>query len=105
MKRILSISSSRADIGILTPVWQALAGESDVDLHVLLTGMHQAKDNEIPVLPAGVTLHSGGSDMGGGDDPAPAAKALANIVTDTGVLLARIKPDLLIVIGDRLDMR
>jgi UDP-hydrolysing UDP-N-acetyl-D-glucosamine 2-epimerase len=104
MSRILSVSSSRADIGALAPVWRALAAISNVDLHVFLTGMHRVDDSMArAALPEGVTLHSGGADLGGAS-PAKAATAMARIETDTGALLADIRPDIVLVMGDRLDM-
>ncbi len=43
--RILSISSSRADVGILAPVWRAVVQDPDTALCVLLTGMHVVDDS------------------------------------------------------------
>jgi UDP-hydrolysing UDP-N-acetyl-D-glucosamine 2-epimerase len=104
VSRILSVSSSRADIGALAPVWRALVAAPGVDLHVFLTGMHIADDTAArAALPAAVTAHSGGADLGGGS-PATAAAAMARIEADTGALLAEIRPDLVLVMGDRLDM-
>ncbi len=39
--RVLSVSTSRADVGILAPVWQALADDYRMELHVLLSGAHE----------------------------------------------------------------
>ena len=104
MSRILSVSSSRADIGALAPVWRALAAAPEVDLHVFLTGMHMADDAAArAALPSGVTSHSGGADLGGGS-PAMAASAMARIEADAGALCANVRPDLVLVMGDRLDM-
>jgi UDP-hydrolysing UDP-N-acetyl-D-glucosamine 2-epimerase len=103
-RRLLSVSSSRADVGILTPVWQALSAADGIDLHVLFTGMHRAADGPLPDLPKGATGHTGGEDMGGGADPAAAAAAMAASAAASGELCAELEPDLLLVIGDRLDM-
>ena len=43
--KLLSISSSRADMSIFRPIWQALKEDGTVDHHILLTGMHQAQAN------------------------------------------------------------
>lgn len=102
IRRILSVSSSRADAGILAPVWQALAGDSRFELHVLLTGMHRAAGAMVPEIPAGAVRHVGGRDIGGSN--LEAAEAMVEIARATGQLCAEINPDLLIVIGDRLDM-
>lgn len=104
MSRILSVSSSRADLGALVPVWQVLAATPGIELHVFLTGMHMADDSAArAALPPGTIRHSGGADLGG-TTPAIAAAAMARIEADAGRLLADIRPDLVLVMGDRLDM-
>ncbi len=102
MRRILSVSSSRADVGILSPVWDVLANEQGLDLHVLLTGMHMAATGDVAV-PAETTVHRAGKDLGGqgGYD---AAAAMASITEDTGRVCADTEPDVVLVIVDRLDM-
>ena len=102
--RVLSVSSGRADVGILAPVWRALAGRADVELHVMLTGAHVSDDSAArAVLPRGATGHTEGADMGGRDGLA-ASEAMARIADAAGRLGARIAPDRALVMGDRLDM-
>lgn len=102
MPRILSISSSRADVGILLPVWRALAADSGCELHVLLTGMHAASASAA-IVPPGVAVHRGGADLGGAA-PEGAAAAMASILAHAGGVYADVRPDAVLVIGDRLDM-
>lgn len=102
--KVLSVSSGRADVGILAPVWRALAARADVELHVMLTGAHVSDDSAArAVLPRGVTGHTEGADMGGRDGLA-ASDAMARIADAAGRLAARIAPDRALVMGDRLDM-
>lgn len=104
MTRVLSVSSSRADVGSLAPVWRALGAKPDIDLHVFLTGMHVADDEAARAVTTGeATVHSGGADLGGAS-PETATSAMARIHADTGMLLAEIGPDIVLVMGDRLDM-
>lgn len=104
MTRVLSVSSSRADVGILAPVWQALAADPSVELHVLLTGMHVPDDSAArAALPGKVIVHTGGADMGG-DTAAAAGAAMAAILAAASRVCAAIAPDVMVVIGDRLDM-
>jgi UDP-hydrolysing UDP-N-acetyl-D-glucosamine 2-epimerase len=102
MPRILSISSSRADVGILLPVWRALSASAGCELHVLLTGMHAPSTSKIAV-PPGVRVHRGGADLGGAA-PENAAAAMASILSHAGRVFAEVRPDAVLVIGDRLDM-
>lgn len=102
--RVISVSSGRADVGILTPVWDALAARQGIDLHVFLTGMHEAAGAPaVTTIPEGVEVHRGGRDIGG-DAPLTAATAMAEIGTASGVLYDRLDADLLFLVGDRLDM-
>jgi UDP-hydrolysing UDP-N-acetyl-D-glucosamine 2-epimerase len=101
---VLSISSSRADVTILSSVWQSLAARADCALHVLLTGMHMAANAPaVTGLPLGAAVHRGGADLGGKGD-AKAAAAMAEITRATGDVCANIRPDVVLVVGDRLDM-
>jgi len=101
--RLLSVSSSRADIGILRPVWDAITDAGRVDLHVMLTGMHCAEGAPRPELPDGVAVHEGGADLGGRAD-ARAGAAMGAITTAASAVIAEICPNAMFVIGDRLDM-
>lgn len=104
MTRVLSVSSGRADMGIVVPVWQALAGRPGVELHVLLTGMHLAASAAAAEgVPDAATVHVGGADLGG-EKAAAAAEAMASISAATGVVIEQTVPDVMLVVGDRLDM-
>ncbi len=104
MSVVLSVSSSRADVGALAPIWRALADMPGIDLRVLLTGMHIVDDKVArAALPSGVTTYTRGADLGGAT-PAVAAAAMARIEADTAALLAEVRPDLVLIMGDRLDM-
>lgn len=102
--RILSISSGRADVGILTPVWRALAARKNVELHVMLTGAHVSDDSTVrALLPRGASGHTVGADMAGRGG-ADASEAMARIADAAGRLGARLAPERALIIGDRLDM-
>jgi UDP-hydrolysing UDP-N-acetyl-D-glucosamine 2-epimerase len=104
MIRVLSVSSSRADMGIVLPIWRALDERPEAELHVLLTGMHLAQSAAVAEgLPPGATVHLGGADMGG-EKATAAAEALASISAATGTVIEQTAPDVMVVVGDRLDM-
>lgn len=103
MTRIVSVTSSRADIGILEPVWNAVLKRTDCELHLFLTGMQRADgERSSEGIPAAAILHEGGSDLSG--DPQKAAQAMGDIASDAGALYNRIRPDAILATGDRLDM-
>jgi len=104
MSLVLSVSSSRADVGILAPVWHALAAEPALDLHIFLTGAH-GSDSTLTdgSLPAAVVVHRGGADLAGQAAPAAAA-AMPKIAAAMVRVIDQVSPDVVLVIGDRLDM-
>lgn len=101
--RVVSVSSSRADVGILSPVWRALAEAPEIELHVLSTGMHRRGDAPEVAVPPGIKVHQGGADLAGRDG-AEASLAMAAIAHDAAMLYATSEPDVVMVVGDRLDM-
>ncbi len=104
MSKVLSISSSRADVGILSPVWHALGEFQDIDLHILLTGMHMADGAPAAEgMPANATVTRGGADLGG-TAGRRATSAMAAIAEAVGAYIDEHSPDVVFVIGDRLDM-
>lgn len=101
--RVASISSSRADVGPLSAVWRALA-DSRHELHIILTGMHMAPNAPQPgPLPASANVLRCGADLGGKADAA-ASRAMGAIAAECGALYAALQPDVVVVLGDRLDM-
>ena len=102
--KLLSVSSSRADVGILGPVWRAACEDSSIDLHVALTGMHCGSETDpAGFVPGGARYRVGGRDLGGAD-AASASRAMAEIGNFCADVLNDVEPDMLLVIGDRLDM-
>lgn len=102
--RVLSVSSSRSDVGIVAPIWKALAAHEGIDSHIFLTGMQVVDDTMArEAIPASATVHSGGASLGGRDEAA-ASVAMADIHAASARLYAKVQPDVVIVVGDRLDM-
>lgn len=102
--RILSVSSSRADIGIFRPLWREMAGHQDIEQHVLLTGMHiGSEDAARRQIPVSAVCHVAGCDLGGGGAH-QAAAGMADIMAGAAQTYGSISPDLILVLGDRLDM-
>lgn len=104
MTRLLIVSSSRADVGILSPIWNRMAASSNVDTHVLLTGMHMSNDSFAREhLPAGLPVYIRGNDLLG-TDALTAAVSMGEISRECAGLYEEISPDMILLTGDRLDM-
>jgi N,N'-diacetyllegionaminate synthase len=87
----------------LAPVWRALAKRKGSELDIVLTGMHCRQGASVAEMPDGATVHRAGADLGG-EDGCTAAQAMAVIAAETAGLISATMPDVLLVIGDRLDM-
>ncbi len=104
MTRIVSVSTGRSDHGILTPVWAAIDGYPELELKVLFSGMQVRDDASArAALPAGIEVLTVGEDLGGGDG-AGVNRAAAKIMAAAGEAFSILKPDIVMVMGDRLDM-
>lgn len=101
---ILSISSNRADIGIIAPVWREIAASANLRLTVFLTGSHVAdSDYGRAAVPDGCAVHVGGADIAG-QDGLECRNRTGQIESACAELIAAAAPDLLLVVGDRIDM-
>ena len=75
----------------------------DVAVHMLMTGMHMADGDAGPELPAGTDVYHVGRDLGG-NAGSGATDAIAEILRLCGRRLDDLRPDGVVVLGDRLDM-
>lgn len=102
-KRILFITGTRADYGKLKPLMKAVESSSAFELFIFVGGMHLIKilgstfdevikDNYKNVYVANGLNHSGEMSVN-----------LANTINFLGSHVKEIKPDLIVVHGDRVD--
>ena len=105
--RVLCVSSSRSDVGIWRSIWAALAASGGVSLHVALTGAHSDREEErgsaLSAIPASARVHAVDGSISGAT-PAEVAKGMALIHGNMARLLEEVVPDIVLVVGDRLDL-
>ena len=104
MRKIVVVTGTRAEFGVLTPVLEEIRRTDGLELHLVVTGMHLSKVH-------GYTLEeirkSGFEvdevvDMGeGGDTGAAMATALGEGIVGMTGAFERIDPDIVLVLGDR----
>lgn len=104
---ICAVSSSRADYGLLLPPMRAIQAEPAFRLSLILTGQHLMKD-------AGDTAaraRADGFDIAAeidmelvGDDAVSVTHACSRVMEGMADALARLQPDLLLVLGDRYEI-
>src|SRR5688572_9496352 len=106
-RRIAVFTSSRADLGPLGPVIQALDAEPRVQLIVIATGTHTARafggrltdiaigpDSVLDFIEAGIE----------GSDPAALAAAYGRIAIGVSNCLITHSPDFIVFLGDRWEL-
>jgi UDP-hydrolysing UDP-N-acetyl-D-glucosamine 2-epimerase len=104
MRTIAAVTVGRADAGILRPVLPALADGFQVQLvaagtHASPAGLDTLRDIAADgVMPAALV-----STVPEGDDPGAIARAMGAAVIGFTDAFARLKPDLVLVIGDRFE--
>lgn len=108
MKTLCVATSTRADWGILRPLAAALRDSGRVKLQVLATNMHllEAYGHTVDEIIAdgfAVDARVAMPDASG-DTPLGRAKAMGVCLEGTAEALGRLKPDALIILGDRYEM-
>jgi GDP/UDP-N,N'-diacetylbacillosamine 2-epimerase (hydrolysing) len=106
-RRIVSITGSRADYGLMEPVHRAIRAVPAFELHLIVTGMHLLP--EFASSLAQVRADQFGElhevDMKLGEDTARAmAQSLGRALEGIAAVLDRLKPDIALLEGDRGEM-
>jgi UDP-N-acetylglucosamine 2-epimerase (non-hydrolysing)/GDP/UDP-N,N'-diacetylbacillosamine 2-epimerase (hydrolysing) len=107
MRRIVSITGSRADYGLMEPVHRVISNDPSLDLHLIVTGMHYLPEfasslEEVRSDKLG-TLHEVAV-AADGDSAIAMVKAVGAAMPRFAELFARIEPDVLLLQGDRGEM-
>jgi UDP-hydrolysing UDP-N-acetyl-D-glucosamine 2-epimerase len=104
---ICAISGSRADYGLLLSPMRAIQADPAFCLTLILTGQHlvkEAGDTAAQARADGFEI-AAEIDMGlAGDDAASLTHACGRVMDGMADALARLKPDLLLVLGDRYEI-
>src|SRR5213593_1268678 len=106
-KRIGVVTVSRSDYGHLRPVLEALRRAPDLELLLLVAGMHLASEFGLTVRDIeadGFPISARVEMLGGGDTPEAVAAATGRGVEGFGEAFARLRPDVVVVLGDRFEM-
>ena len=105
--RICIVTSTRADWGLLMPVARQLRRTPDISLSIVATNMHLMEKygmtvNEI--TDAGFTVDHRVVMEVDGDDEASRVAAMAKCLKGMGEAFAKLRPDAVLVLGDRYEM-
>ena len=106
-KRIGVVTVSRSDYGHLRPVLEALRRAPDLELLLVVAGMHLASEFGLTVRDIeadGFPISARVEMLEGGDTPEAVAAATGRGVAGFGETFARLRPDVVVVLGDRFEM-
>jgi len=106
MRKICIVTGNRAEYGLLRWVMQGIQDTPDLTLQVLATGMHLSPE-------FGMTIQEIGADgfkpdetveiLLSSDTPIAICKSMGLAMIGYGEALQRLKPDMVVVLGDRFE--
>jgi UDP-hydrolysing UDP-N-acetyl-D-glucosamine 2-epimerase len=105
--RILAVSGSRADWGLLQPVLTLLRDNTLFSLEILLTGQHLSDDGQslAEIELAGFEVdHQVDMDLRRDDKASNICYSMAKVVEGVGSILNNRRPDIMLVLGDRYEI-
>lgn len=108
MRKICIATGTRADWGLLSPIARSLASRPDIEVAIVATNMHVdprygATASEI-VADGFVIADSFAITEGLSDTPEGRAIATSRATAGMAAVLQRMRPDLLVILGDRFEM-
>ncbi len=100
-------TSTRADWGLLSPVARAMSAEPDVQVQILATNMHLMAEyghSADEITADGFAIDAAVPMELKGEGEAARVRAMAQCMAGTADALERLRPDALVVLGDRYEM-
>lgn len=107
MRTIGVVTTARSDYGILLPVLRAIAADAQLRLHLIVGGMHLAREfgHTVDAIEAdGFPIGDRVEMLLSSDTPAGIAKSMGLGTIAFAESYARVRPDLLLLLGDRFEM-
>ena len=106
-KRLLFATSTRADWGLLSPVARAMREQPGVRVQILATNMHlmpQYGHSADEIVADGFEIDAAVAMQLRGEGEAARVRAMADCMAGTADALERLRPDAIVVLGDRYEM-
>jgi GDP/UDP-N,N'-diacetylbacillosamine 2-epimerase (hydrolysing) len=106
-RKICVITGSRAEYGLLRWVMQGIKDEPMLTLQIIATGMHlspQFGNTYQEIEGDGFVIDRNVQMLTGSDTPVGVAKSMGNGLIGFADALNELKPDLLVVLGDRFEI-
>lgn len=106
-RRICVVTGSRAEYGLLSGVMRGLQQEKDLELQVLVTGMHLSPEFGMTwqiIEKDGFFIDAKVEMLLSSDSPVGIAKSVGLGTMGCAEAFERLRPDLLVVLGDRFEI-
>lgn len=107
MRSIGVVTTSRADYGIYRPLLRAIQADPELELDLIVSGMHLAPQYGLTVREIeaeGVPIAARVPTLLAEDTPLGVARSLGRGVAELAQALEGLRPDILVVLGDRYEM-
>lgn len=107
MRKIAVVTGTRAEYGILKPVLKAIKACPRLDLVLIVTGMHLSKEFGYTIKEIrkdGFKIDAKVEMLYTEDTGAAMAKSIGKCIQKMTEVLKRIKPDFIVLLGDRAEM-
>jgi GDP/UDP-N,N'-diacetylbacillosamine 2-epimerase (hydrolysing) len=106
-RKICVVTGSRADYGLLRPVILGISLELELELQLVVTGMHLSEEfgSTVAEIEAdGFVINYKVPTLANSDSPEGIAKSIANGIEGCASAFAKLEPDLVVVLGDRFEI-
>jgi GDP/UDP-N,N'-diacetylbacillosamine 2-epimerase (hydrolysing) len=106
MKKISILTATRAEYGLLKPIIEKLYGVEDFDVRVVVTGAHLSPEFGLTykeIEKDGIVIDKKIEMLLSADTPAAISKSMGLALISFADYFERLKPDMLIVLGDRYE--
>lgn len=106
-RKICIVTGSRAEYGLLYWLMKEIAADKDLQLQVIATGMHLAPEFGLTfrqIEADGFVIDAKVEMLDASDTPLGIAKSMGRGVIGIAEALDRLKPDIVVVLGDRFEI-
>ncbi|WP_233879569.1 UDP-N-acetylglucosamine 2-epimerase [Virgibacillus halodenitrificans] len=107
MKKVCVVTGTRAEYGLLRPLIKRIEEDQDLELQIIATGMHLSPEFGMTyreIEKDGVTINEKVEILLSSDSSVGISKSMGLAMISFSESLARLKPDLLVVLGDRYEI-
>lgn len=107
MKRIAVVTATRAEYGLLKPLISAIGLSKELQLQLLVTGMHlmpKFGNTYLQILEDGFTIDAKVDDGLNGDNALAISKAVGRATIGFAETYEELKPAMILVLGDRSEL-